>query len=145
MQAIERTAGAGARGKGGGHVNAQRRVKAHCTEIEELVVQHAQRQSVVQGVWAVEREPAHVSGVDADRGTLELSVVPAERALKVPCPQDGSPPARVAPPFRHPGRVGYDVSGAKDHVRVEPDRGEDVGRDGGWEVALDESAGGGLD
>ncbi|MCW2642975.1 MAG: hypothetical protein JWP76_5281, partial [Dactylosporangium sp.] len=111
-------------------------VESQHAEVEQLVVQHAQRQPVIGVVGAVEGEPANVRGFDADRGAPELPVVATEGALAVPCLQDGGPPGRVAAPRSVGAGFGYGVTGAQDVVGVQPDRREDVGNDRGREVAV---------
>jgi hypothetical protein len=50
--------------------------------VEQHVVERAEAEAVVDGVRAVEGEPADVRGVQADRtAVVQASLVPAERAL----------------------------------------------------------------
>jgi hypothetical protein len=70
-------------------------IEAKHADIEQLVVEHAQSQSVVERIRAVEGEPADMCRLDADAGTSELSVVTAEGALPVPCLQYCGAPAGI--------------------------------------------------
>lgn len=65
-------------------MNVHVEVHIQHSSVEQLVVQLAQGQAVVRVVRAVQGEPVHVGGVDADRGAVGLPVEPAERALPVP-------------------------------------------------------------
>src|SRR4051794_18195537 len=86
-----------------------------------------------------------MSGVDTNRGSVELSVVTAERALAVPRLQHGGTPRRIAAPLDRVVRIRYQVGSVKNGLRVESNRGEDVGCDGGREVAFDQRSGSCLD
>jgi hypothetical protein len=83
VQLVDGSSSGGAAGELGGHGDAQVVVQAEDTVVEQFVVQGAQRQTVVRGVWAVEGEPADVRGFDTDGGGAELSVEAAESASPV--------------------------------------------------------------
>ncbi len=134
MESVDLSARLGPRRERTRHRDPVAVVEPKNASVEQLVVEHAQRQPVVEVVRAVESEPADVRRLQPDRDACDLAVVTAEGALPVPGVDDGHPPRRVPQ-----ARARRRDDGCLHHLG-EADGGEDVVGDGGGELAVHEGA-----
>ncbi len=104
--------------------------------VEELVVQGAQAQSVVDDVRAVEGPPPYVRGLQPDGGRPDAPVVAAERALVLVRGQHQVPHAPV-PPLPRPGHERVGLRG----FQFQAHRLAQVGVEGRREVQVEQDAG----
>src|SRR4051794_33700466 len=94
-------------------------VQAQHASVEQLVMQGAESESVVEVVRAAELEPADVRCLNADDASAGGTVEAAERTVSVPSFDDRGGPRGAAGSLSGP-RVG-DRHSAVQEVRIEPD------------------------
>lgn len=91
-------------------------VEAEHAQVEQLAVQDAQGQAVVEAVGAAEEEPSRVRGLDA--GARELAVIAAERSLAAPRLQDPRSPPQIPATVIGIADAWHDVAGAEHTART---------------------------
>jgi hypothetical protein len=135
MKIVNRASSVSSGGERGGDQHPQFAVQAEYAYIEQLVMQGAKGEAVIEGVWPVECEPANVGRFHSDGGSGELAVVAAECALPIPRLQHSGTPARIAQPLNsHLAWAWEHLGNSEDPRRVKTHGFEHVRCNGFWEV-----------
>jgi hypothetical protein len=95
MKVVEELAGGRPGSECGRNPDLMFVVKPKNAEVEQLMVQRAEGEAVIESVWPLERKPSDMRRIDASGGAGELAVVAAKRTLPVPRLDDGGTPTCV--------------------------------------------------
>jgi hypothetical protein len=104
VQVVHSAPRAGPGAERGRHLHLKLQIESQDAQVEELVVQRAESQAVAEIIRPAEGEPPHVRRVDPRGRPGQLPVLPAERALPIPCLQHREAPSWVTP-AKHSGNL----------------------------------------